>query len=417
MENQEQMKKIKPSKKFFSRFFMSGFYKKRPFETKGGNRKLITFCALIALVLGLWLYNSHNNHKGKQKIPVPVQISKVRIDEVPIYINTIGTVTPVESTVIKTQIQGRITAIYFQEGQRVQKGDVLVQIDPKPYEATLQQAQGQLIRDQALLENAQLDLKRYKQLYGQDSVSQQTLDTQINLVKQYEGTVQSDQGIVDSAACNLNYCKIISDIDGVIGLRQINAGNFVQPSDTTPITTVNAISPISVVFPIPQDSLSQVQESFQKGPVVTEAFDRGHDKVLDTGNLLAIDSQIDNTTGTIKLKATFKNEQSHLFPNQFVTVRLKIETLANALMIPTAAIQMGRQGPFVYIVNEESKTVYSKPVVVKAALAEDSAIAGDVEEGQVIVVQGQDKLTDGTAVLISAGENHPSQTPLKRSSP
>lgn len=416
-------KKIKGPRNSLQRIFMSGFHNTqshptyRSLEAKYGRKnlnRLILFFGLLVVMLVVWACNSPKHDKHKQKPPIPVLVSKVRKSDVPIYLNTIGTVAPIDSLIVKTQINGRITDVHFQEGQLVQKGDLLVQIDPQPYEAVLAQAEGQLRKDQALLKNAQLDLKRYQQLHREDSVSRQTLDTQSSLVKQLEGTVQSDQGMVDSAKVNLKYCKVVSDITGVVGLRQINSGNFVQTSDTTPITTVNTISPIAVIFPIPEDDLGRVQKNFKKDILVTEAFDRKQEQILDTGTLTAIDSQIDNTTGTIKLKATFKNDQYSLYPNQFVNVRLKIETLYNALVIPTAALQMGREGHFVYILNAENKSVSVKLVTVKTSLAEDSAILGDLTEGQVIVVQGQDKLTEGATVIPTQAENQHPTPPVGR---
>lgn len=369
-------------------------------------RQMFIFASLLVLILVLWACNSSRFDKNKQKPPTPVLIHQVRKTDVPIYIDTIGTVTPIDSIIVKTQINGRITEVLFKEGQVVQKGDLLVQIDPQPYEAALEQAEGQLVKDQAVLKNARLDLKRYKQLYKEDSISQQTLDTQSSFVKQYEGIVQSDQGLVNSAKVNLQYCKITSDITGVVGLRQINPGNFVQTSDTTAITTVNTISPISVVFPLPEDDLGRVQKNYQNATLEVEAFDRKQENLLASGTLTALDSQIDNTTGTIKLKATFKNEDYALYPNQFVNVRLKIETIRDALVVPTAAIQMGRQGTYVYTMDKQNNIVFAKNVMVITNIGQETAIKGDdIQQGQVVVTQGHDKLTEG-AHVIPTNEDH-----------
>jgi membrane fusion protein, multidrug efflux system len=407
MKNQgSHPKKTKGSGPLLWRFVMFGgskIGKTHLYQTlaaKWGKRKLhrlIKVASLIALALLLWTCNTTRHDKNKQKPPVPVVVTSIKKSDVPVYLETIGTVTPIDSNIIKTQINGRITEVHFTEGQLVQKGDLLVQIDPRPYEAALAQAEGQLMKDEAFLKNAHLDLRRYKKLYNEDSVSQQTLDTQNALVKQYEGIVQSDQGLVSSAKVNLQYCKILSNITGVVGLRQINPGNLVQPSDTTPITTVNTISPISVVFSIPEDDLVRVQKGFRKEVLIAEAYDRKRDHLLCAGELTAIDSQIDNTTGTIKLRAMFKNEQYTLYPNQFVNVRLKVETLRDSLIIPTAAIQMGRQGPFVYLMNE-TNVASVKPVVIQTTVGDNSAIQGEIQEGQVVIIQGQDKLTEGAVV-------------------
>jgi len=379
--------------------------------------RLIFICSLVVLLFLLWACSSHNRHKQDLKPPVPVVVAKVQKSDVPLYLNTIGTVTPVESVVVKTQVNGRLTAVLFQEGQYIQKGELLAQIDSLPYEAQLQQAEGQLRKDTALLENALLDLKRYQALRKEDSVSQQTLDTQKSLVRQLEGVVQSDQGVLESAKVNLQYCKIISEISGIIGLRQVNPGNYVQAVDAIPITTINTISPISVVFPLPEDDLIQVHEKFKVNVLRVDAFDRKGEVILDTGELAAIDSQIDSTTGTIKLKAIFKNDHHRLFPNQFVNIRLKVETLYDALVVPTAAIQIGRQGPFIYVLDPQNKSVSVRPITIKASIGEDSAISGEIQDGQVVVIQGQDKLTEGAIVIPSEGTIHPAHPPGGQSNP
>lgn len=376
-------------------------------------------CSLAVLLLLLWACSAHNRHKPDLKPPVPVVVANIHKSDVPLYLNTIGTVTPIESVVVKTQVNGRLTAVLFQEGQRVQKGELLAQIDPRPYEVQLQQAEGQLIKDTALLENALLDLKRYQTLRKEDSVSQQILDTQKSLIKQLEGTVQSDQGLVESAKVNLQYCKIVSDISGIIGLRQVNQGNYVQTTDTTPITTINTISPISVVFPLPEDDLVQVHDKFKMNILSVDAFDRKGEAILDTGELAAIDSQIDSTTGTIKLKAIFKNDHHRLFPNQFVNIRLKVDTLYDTLVVPTAAVQIGSRGPFIYILDPQNKSVFIKPVTIKASMGEDSAISGEVQEGQAVVIQGQDKLTEGAIVTLSeaSASGHSIHPPVRQPAP
>lgn len=406
----EPQKKSRTQKGFIQTIFHAGLSKVRshltyqPLQTK--NRLMLLF-GLVALLFLLWACGAHNRHKQDLKPPVPVVVAKVHKSDVPLYLNTIGTVTPIESVVVKTQINGRLTTILFQEGQHVQRGEHLAQIDPLPYEAQLKQAEGQLLKDTALLENALLDLKRYQTLRKEDSVSQQTLDTQKSLVTQLEGTVQSDQGLVESAKVNLQYCKIISEIAGVIGLRQVNPGNYVQTTDTTPITIINTISPISVVFPLPEDDLIRVHDRFKGDILSVDAFDRKGEVILDTGELAAIDSQIDSTTGTIKLKAIFKNDHHRLFPNQFVNIRLKVDTLYNTLVVPTAAIQIGRQGPFIYTLDPQNKSVSVKPITIKASIGEDSAISGEIQNGQVVVIQGQDKLTEGAIVIPSEGTIHP----------
>ncbi|MCE3231426.1 MAG: multidrug transporter subunit MdtA [Alphaproteobacteria bacterium] len=373
--------------------------KKGIYWVAGGSIFLFSVFALIH-----W-GKSGNGDRQTGKPPTPVLAAKVRKGDVPLYLNAIGTVTPLESVTVKTQINGRILKVHFDEGQMVTKGQLLIDIDPLPYEALLKQYQGQLVRDEALLNNARLDLKRYRKLYAQDAVSQQTLETQIHVVKQYEGTVNSDQGLIDSAKVNLHYCRITADISGMIGLRQVNPGNLVQTTDATPITTINQISPITVVFPIPEDDLGQVQEKMKSGAsLVADAFDGKGEKILATGRFLAMDSQIDHTTGTIKLKAIFDNKDLRLFPNQFVNIRLNVDTLPDALIVPTAAVQTGRQGPFVYVVNEKDKTVSVKLVTVKTRMEGETVVVGDVAEGLMVVTQGTDKLSEGALVTVTPGD-------------
>jgi multidrug efflux system membrane fusion protein len=354
---------------------------------------------VILLAVGIYFLFFSGQKKSTGKPPILVAVETVRIGSIPLYQNTIGTVIPTSSVVVKTQINGRLTGVFFEEGKLVKKGQLLAQIDPQTYEALLKQTQGQLIKDQAFLDNARTDLKRYEELIKNDSVSRQILDTQRALVNQYEGIVKSDEGLVQNATVNLQYCKIISEIDGVIGLRQVDAGNLVSTSDLTPITTINAISPINVIFSLAEDFLPQVQNSLKKqGELVAEAFDKKGETLLDTGKLIAMDSQIDTTTGTVKLKAVFKNENLSLFPNQFVNVRLKVDMINDTLIVSNSAIQMGKNGNYVYVVDGESKAVSAKLVTIKTSVGEESAVSGDLTAGQTIVVQGQDKLTDGTVV-------------------
>lgn len=410
----EPPKKNKAQRGFIQTALSTGFHPTyQSLQAKLGKKKLnklIALCGLIGLLFLLWVCTAHNRNKHDLKPPIPVVVAKIHKSDVPLYLNTIGTVTPIESIVVKTQVNGRLTTILFQEGQRIQKGELLAQIDPLPYEAQLQQAEGQLLKDTAILENARLDLKRYKTLYKEDSVSRQTLDTQKSLVKQFEGIVQSDQGLVESAKINLHYCKIISDISGVIGLRQVNPGNYVQTTDTIPIATINTISPISVVFPLPEDDIIQVIDKFKENSLIVDAFDRKGEIILDTGQLSAIDSQIDSTTGTIKLKAIFKNDHHRLFPNQFVNIRLKVDTLYSTLVIATAAIQVGRQGPFIYVLDPQNNSASVKPITIKTSIGENSAISGDIQEGQFLIIQGQDKLTEGAIVVPSEEIDRPTHT-------
>lgn len=354
---------------------------------------LLLFLILYALN---WIRTFGQNRKGPP--PIPVQTASVKNGCMPLYIPALGSVIPTESVTVKTQINGQLQQVYFKEGQDVKKGDILAQIDPRPYEAQLIQLQGQLERDQAILANARIDLDRYKNLWKEDSVSQQVLATQEALVKQYEGIIKLDEGQIEGIKLNLIYAKITSPVDGRIGLRLVDPGNFVQTADTSGLFLINTVHPITVVFSVSEDYISQIVERVKSQKcLLVEAYDRAQDKLLATGKLLTYDNQIDPSTGTVKLKAIFENKNDGLFPNQFVNVKLLIKTLENTLLIPTAGIQYGSQGNFVFLVNPD-KTVSIKPIKTLATEGDNSAICGEILAEQSIVIQGADKLKEGSTV-------------------
>jgi multidrug efflux system membrane fusion protein len=362
---------------------------------------------LICIFLIRYCSSGADNHKKAPALPVVTAVAQSK--DMPIYLSALGTVTPTYTVTVRTQINGQLLRVLFREGQLVKAGDLLAEIDPRPYQAQLIQYEGQLLRDQALLDNAKLDLKRYKTLWKQDSVAKQVLDTQVALVKQYEGTVKIDQGLLDSTKLNLKYCNITSPIDGRVGLRLVDPGNFVQTSDATGLAVIDMQHPITVVFTLPEDTVPDVVEQVNAGKIlIVNLFDRAQNKKLATGRLLTMDNQIDPTTGTVKLKATFENKQNTLFPNQFVNVQLWVKTLQHATVVPTAAIQPGAQGSFVYLLGgEKQDTVSIKPVVVGVTVGDLTSVTG-LSVGQSVVVEGADKLTDGATVALSntsAGSN------------
>lgn len=364
---------------------------------------MIAFVVAVVAIVGVRYYMLYVAHKNRGPAQSIVSAT-ARSTDVAVYLSALGGVTPTYNVTVKTQINGQLLQVFFKEGQFVKAGEIIAQIDPRPYQALLLQYQGQLMRDTALLANARIDLKRYQTLWAQDSVAKQTLDTQVALVKQYEGTVQTDQGLIQATELNLTYCQIKSPVDGRIGLRLVDAGNYVQVSDTTGLVVINTLSPITVVFSIPEDNVSQVMQQINTGkPVAVKAYDRSQSKLLAVGTLLTIDNQIDPTTGTVKLKAQFDNKDNNLFPNQFVNVRLLVDTLHNATVVPTAAIQYGTKGPFVFLLNADKKTVKVKPIVVGVATGDNTAITG-IAAGQSVVVEGADKLTDGAKVTIAQSD-------------
>ena len=344
---------------------------------------------------------------GQTSAPIPVGVSPVATGDMPVTLTQLGTVTPLATVTVKTQISGYLVQVAFKEGQMVTKGDFLAQIDPRPYQVALEQAQAQLAKDQALLKNAQLDLQRYNTLVAQNSIAKQTRDTQVSLVAQYEATVKADQAQIDAQKLNLTYCRIISPVTGRVGLRQVDAGNYVQTSDPNGIVVVTQLQPISVIFTLPEDNLPEVMKRVRSGASLpVTAFDRTGSTELATGKLDTVDNQIDTTTGTVKLRATFDNEQDALFPNQFVNVKLLVNTLHNADVVPNAAIQRGAPGTFVYVVKPEN-TVGVQKVKLGPTDGQRIAILSGVEPGENVVIDGADRLRDGAKITVAPAEPGP----------
>lgn len=362
-----------------------------------------TATGLILLIFLVWaLKPGTNQHTGRMGMnaAVPVVVATVEKGNIDVVLNALGTVTPPATVTVKPQVSGQLTQIAFSEGQTVKKGDFLAEIDPRPFQAALDQARGTLLRDQAVLRNAELDLERYRTLMAQDSISRQTLDAQASLVRQTQGTVKSDEASVETASLNLEYCHIVSPIDGRVGLRQVDLGNYVQVGATAGIVVVTQLQPITVLFAIPEDSLPAVMKRLQSGAALPAiAYDRSQTTKLATGVLATVDNQIDTTTGTVKLRAQFANEDNSLFPNQFVNIELTVDTEENATIASTAAIQRGAPGTFVYVVDSEN-TVHVRPIKLGVTEGERVAIVSGLAPGEKIVIDGTDKLREGAKVTI-----------------
>lgn len=359
---------------------------------------LVFFIIALLLVVGLYC-SKHGSGKSNVRKPIPVVATVSISRDVPVYLPALGGVTPLDSVTVKTQINGQLQQVFFKEGQMVKKGELLAQIDPRPYQAQLIQYEGQLKRDKALLSNALIDLKRYKTLWKKGSIAQQALANQISLVIQYEGAVQIDTGLLQTTQLNLTYCQITSPVDGRIGLRLVDPGNYVQTTDTTGLFVINSLNPITVVFTLPEDNIPQVLPQIDASQrLLVKVYDRQQNKLLARGALLTLDNQIDPSTGTVKLKALFKNENGTLFPNQFVNVQLRINTLHQATVLPTEAIQHSSKGDFVYLINSD-QTVTAQSIVTGIAIGEHTVITHGLKPGQSVVIDGADRLTDGTRIL------------------
>lgn len=363
---------------------------------------VLWIAALVVLVLFVWLL-VHLFFKPKPHPPVPpgvpVSTGVVKQGEIGIYLDALGTVTPVYTVTVTSRVTGELTDVYYQEGQMVKKGDLLAAIDARPYQALLTQAQGQLARDQALLKNARLDLVRYQNAFEQHAIPEQQLATQQALVDQDAGVVQLDQGNLAAAQVNVDYTRISSPIDGRVGLRTVDPGNIVPADGATGLATVTQIQPITVIFDISEDDLPPVTEQLSAGRTLgVTALDRSQQRKLAEGSLITIDNQINPTTGTVRARATFPNRKSELFPNQFVNARLLVKTLTNVDLVPSAAIQRNNDAAFVYVIQPDD-TVVSRDVKITAVDGETSAVTG-VKPGDKLVTDGFDKLQSGSKITI-----------------
>jgi len=364
----------------------------------------ICLAGIICLVLARTVVGRAPAPRPSAPAATPVVAARVRRADMPVYLTGLGTVTALNTVTVRAQVDGQLVSVDYKEGQEVRAGQVLAQIDPRPFQVQLEQAEAQQAKDAATLANARVDLRRYQALIEQDAVPRQQLDTQQATVDQLEATLASDRAQIDSARLNLTYARVTAPIAGRIGLRLVDPGNIIHAADPTGLAVITERKPIAVVFAIPQDRLAEVQQQLASGqhPIV-DAFDRELSSELGSGTLSAVDSQIDPATGTVKLKAAFANEHDLLFPNQFVNARLKLRELTNALLVPAAAVQRGPQKTYVYVVGAD-KRVESRDVTVAMTEGDDAAIASGIADGEVVVTDGVERLQPGTSVAVTFDE-------------
>lgn len=351
--------------------------------------------------------------KGQNRL-APVVTATAQRGDMDVTVSALGTITARNTVNVKARVDGLLTRVLLQEGQIAKAGEVIAELDARPYQAQLDQALGQWQRDQALLAGAQLDLARYRELLAKDSIARQQLETQEALVKQYQGVVQTDRGVVDNAKLQLEFTKISAPLSGRLGLRQVDVGNMVHASDATGIFVLTQTQPINAIFAVPAEQLPAILTPFQKGEkLVVEAFNREGNIKLASGTLATLDNQIDTTTGTVKLKAEFANADNALFPNQFVNIRLHVATQQGEILIPNAAIQRGTGGSFVYVIKtapakdasaKETKVVDTRLVTLGTNNAESVTIKKGLEPGELVVIDGADKLKQGAEVEVASLE-------------
>ena len=329
---------------------------------------------------------------------IPVVAVQAKKTDLNVYITGLGSVTPFYTVTVRTRVDGQLMEVLYREGQMVSQGDLLARIDPRPFEVQLTQAEGQMARDVAQFQNALIDLERYRTLWAQDSVPKQQLDTQEALVRQLEGTIKNDQGQIDSAKLNLLYCRITAPITGRVGLRLVDPGNIVHATDTTGLLVITQLQPITVIFPVSEDSLPQVLAHLKAGPLLpVEAYNRDLSQRLAEGTLLSVDNQIDPSTGTVRIRALFPNEKNELFPNQFVNARLLVDVRQGVIVVPAPAIQRGPQGTFVYVVKPD-QTATVRPVTIGEIQEGEASIQTGLSPGELVVVDGAERLRERSRV-------------------
>jgi len=375
-----------------------------PEQNAPRHRYAVWTVLVVLIIVGVALYRRHASFAAAPKSnaastsAISVGVTEVRKRDVPYYLTGLGTVTAFNTVTVHTRVDGQIMQVHFQEGQFVHQGDVLVEIDPRPFQVALEQAEGQLAKDQASQTDAKVDLARYQQLFQAGVIARQQLDAQVATVGQFDGAIKSDQAAIDSAKLQLTYCRITSPIEGRVGLRLVDPGNIVHAADATGMIVITQVEPIAVIFTMPEDVLPQVVAQMKGRQLTVEAYSRDNNYKIADGRLLTIDNQIDPTTGTIKLKAQFENRDLSLWPNQFVNARLLLSVRQNATVIPTAAVQTGAQGPYVYVVASDNRATV-RPIQVDFSEGNFSVIREALSPGEQVVVDGADKLQPDAPVV------------------
>lgn len=353
----------------------------------------------------------HHFGFGDSGMALPVVATAARHGELHVYLNGLGTVTPFANVTVRTQISGVLMSVNFNEGQIVKKGDLLATIDSRPYEVALEQANGQIAQAKAQLTSAKADLDRYQTLAKQDSIAQQQVDAQVALVSQYEGLVETDQAAIDNAKLNIAYCHITAPVGGRVGLRQVDAGNYVTSGDANGIVVLTQIQPITVIFTLPEDNVPGVTARLHSGEsIAVDAYDRTQTTKLASGTLGTIDNQVDTTTGTFKLRAVFANADESLFPNQFVNVHMLLDTEHDDIVIPTSAVERGQQGTFAYVVTPDN-TATARPITLGNVEGETVSVLSGLKAGELVVSDGADKLKEGSPVIVQKAADAAPTTP------
>ncbi len=387
------------------------------------NRPRLWTSILAALLIAIGSYYFYNKHtddnnknnisakgdkqKGRRDAPIPVSVETVKSSDFPIYLNGLGTVTALRTVTVKPRVDGELVKVHFTEGQVVKQGDLLAEIDPRPFDIQLQQVEGQLLRDEALLKNAQLDQQRYQKLLEQDSIAAQQTMTQAALVKQYEGVVTMDKAQVNNAKLQVTYAHLTAPISGKVGLRLIDQGNIVHANDSNGLVVITQLQPITVIFTLAEDQVQAIIKRLRsKLAINVTAFDRAGKNPLAEGKLLAIDNQIDSTTGTLKLKAQFENTDNSLFANQFVNIKMQLDTIVDAIQIPSSALQQDNQGAFVYIAKADN-TVEVRRIKTGPTEADKIVVESNLNTNEKVVTEGFDRLQAGSKIDITEIDNQP----------